>query len=245
MKAKTIMQIRLNKFLASAGVASRRKCDDLITAGKIKVNGEVAIKLGLQIDDENDEVEFDGTVVYPVEKKIYIVVNKPVGFVSTVKDEHDRKTVIDLLPLTERVFPVGRLDYDSTGVLLLTNDGPLSHRLTHPSYEIEKTYHVLLDKIITPRDLYHIEHGIILDNKKTHPCKVSQVRVYDNCSLLSISIHEGRNRQIRRMFEKLEYEVQELDRIRFANIDLSGLKRSEWRHLTKNELSEIKKILEY
>jgi len=238
------MQIRLNKFLASAGVASRRKCDDLIASGKVKVNGEVNTKLGLQIDDENDEVEFEDTVVYPVEKKIYVVVNKPVGFVSTVKDEHDRKTVIDLLPITERVFPVGRLDYDSTGVLLLTNDGPLSHRLTHPSYEIEKTYYVLLDKIISPKDLYNIEHGIMLDGKKTHPCKASQIRVYDNCSLLSISIHEGRNRQIRRMFEALEYEVQDLDRFQFANINLTGLKRGEWRHLSQKELSELKNIVE-
>ena len=238
------MQIRLNKFLASAGVASRRKCDDLIDAGKIKVNGEVTTKLGLRIDDENDEVEYDGTVVYPVQKKIYIVVNKPAGIVSTIKDEHDRKTVIDLLPITERIFPVGRLDYDSTGVLLLTNDGPLSHRLTHPSYEIDKIYHALLDKVITPKDLHHIEHGILLDNKKTHPCKASQVRVYDNCSLLSISIHEGRNRQIRRMFEELDYEVQELDRIRFANIDLSGLKRGEWRHLTKKEIAELLQIVQ-
>ena len=239
------MQIRLNKFLASAGVASRRKCDDLIASGKVKVNGEVITKLGLRIDVENDEVEFESTEVYPVEKKIYDVVNKLFVFLSNVKYEHDRKTVIDLLPITERVFPVGRLDYESTGVLLLTNDGPLSHRLTHPSYEIDKTYHALLDKVITPKDLYHIEHGIMLDNKKTHPCKASQVRVYDNCSLLSISIHEGRNRQIRRMFEALEYEVQELDRIRFANIDLSGLKRGEWRHLSKNELSELKEIVEF
>jgi len=237
------MQIRLNKYLASAGIASRRKCDDLITSGKVKVNGEVITKLGLRIDEGQDEVEFEGTVIYPVEKKLYIVINKPVRFVSTVKDEHDRKTIIDLLPIEERIFPVGRLDYDSTGVLLLTNDGPLSHRLTHPSFEIEKTYYVLLDKVITAKDLYHIEHGIILDGKKTHPCKASQVRVYDNCSLLSISIHEGRNRQIRRMFEALEYEVQELDRIRFANIDLTGLKRGEWRHLTKNEISEIKRIV--
>ncbi len=239
------MQIRLNKFLASAGVASRRKCDDLIASGKVKVNGEVNTKLGLRIDDEQDEVEFEDTIVYPVEKKIYVVVNKPVGFVSTVQDEHDRKTVIDLLPISERIFPVGRLDYDSTGVLLLTNDGPLSHRLTHPSYEIEKTYYVLLDKVITPKDLYHVEHGINLDGKKTHPCKASQVRVYDNCSLLSISIHEGRNRQIRRMFEVLEYEVQELDRIRFANIDLSGLKRGEWRHLIKHEISKLKETVEF
>ncbi len=239
------MKIRLNKFLASAGVASRRKCDELITAGKIKVNGNVTTTLGLQVDDEKDEVAFEDTIVYPVEKKIYIVINKPVGFVSTVKDEHDRKTVIDLIPLSERIFPIGRLDYESTGVLLITNDGPLSHRLTHPSYEIEKVYFVLLDKIVTPKDLYHIEHGIMLDNKKTHPCKVSQVRVYDNCSLLSISIHEGRNRQIRRMFESLEYEVQELDRVQFANIDLKGIKRREWRYLTNKEINELKKIVGY
>jgi 23S rRNA pseudouridine2605 synthase len=237
------MMIRLNKFLASAGVASRRKCDELITAGKVKVNGNVTTTLGLQVDAEKDEVEFEDTVVYPVEKKVYFVVNKPVGFVSTVKDELNRKTVIDLIPGTERIFPVGRLDYDSSGVLILTNDGPLSHRLTHPSYEIDKTYHVLLDKVISPRDLYHVEHGIMLDGKKTHPCKVSQVRIYDNCSLLSISIHEGRNRQIRRMFESLEYEVQDLDRIQFANIDLHGLKRGEWRKLTNKEIIEIKKIV--
>ena len=239
------MMIRLNKFLASAGVASRRKCDELITAGKVKVNGNVTTTLGLQVDDEKDEVEFEGTVVYLAEKKVYFVVNKPVGFVSTVKDELNRKTVIDLIPVTERIFPVGRLDYDSSGVLIITNDGPLSHRLTHPSYEIEKTYYVLLDKVISPRDLYHIEHGIMLDGKKTHPCKVSQIRIYDNCSLLSISIHEGRNRQIRRMFESQGYEVQELDRVLFANIDLKGLKRGEWRHLTTKEISELKKIVEY
>jgi len=236
--------IRLNKFLASAGVASRRKCDELITAGKIKVNGNVTTTLGLQVDDVKDEVEFEGTVVYPVEKKIYIVINKPVGFVSTVKDEHDRKTVIDLIPISERIFPVGRLDYDTSGVIILTNDGPLSHRLAHPSYEIEKIYYVLLDKVVSPKDFYNIEHGIMLDNKKTHPCKVSQIRVYDNCSLLSISIHEGRNRQIRRMFESLDYEVQELDRVQFANINLTGLKRGEWRYLTKKEITELKKIVD-
>lgn len=239
------MQLRLNKFLANAGIASRRKCDVFISEGKVKVNGIVVTKLGTKVDPENDRIEFDNRPVNIFEKKIYILLNKPTGIVTTVKDELNRNTVLDLIPVSERIYPVGRLDYDSSGVLLLTNDGKLSHRLTHPSYEIQKIYHVLLDRVIRAKDLYHFEHGIILDNKKTYPCKATQVRIYDNCSLLRIDIHEGRNRQIRRMFEAIGYEVQELNRIAFANLDLHGLKPGEWRYLTKKELDELKQLVDY
>ncbi len=237
------MLIRLNKFLATAGIASRRKCDDLIVAGKVKINGSIVTKLGTKINEETDNVEFEGNPVSINQKMIYVVLNKPVDIITSLKDEYHRNTVVDLIPISERIYPVGRLDYETSGVLLLTNDGGLSHRLMHPSYEIDKTYHALLDRVIKPKDLYNFERGILLDNKQTHTCKASQIRVYDNCSLLSITIHEGRNRQIRRMFEEIGYEVQELERIAFANLDLRDLKQGEWRHLTKSELAEIKQLV--
>ncbi|MFC2089070.1 pseudouridine synthase [Calditrichota bacterium] len=239
------MEIRLNKFLATAGIASRRKCDEHISSGKVKVNGKIVTKLGIKVDPENDSIEFENTLINIIQKKIYILLNKPTAVVTTVKDELNRNTVLDLIPISERIYPVGRLDYESSGALLLTNDGNLSHRLAHPSYEVNKIYHVLLDRVISAKDLYHFEHGILLDNKKTYPCKASQIRVYDNCSLLSINIHEGRNRQIRKMFEAIGYEVQELNRVVFANLDLHGLKQGEWRYLTKKELAEIKLLVNY
>jgi len=239
------MEIRLNKYLATAGIASRRKCDEYILAGKIKVNGEIVTQLGTKIVEGKDTVEFENTPILIVEKKIYILLNKPAGIVTTVQDEHNRNTVVDIIPIEERIYPVGRLDFNTTGALLLTNDGNLSHRLMHPSYEINKTYNVLLDRIITARDLYHIQHGIDLDGKKTHPCKAEQIRVYDNCSVIAMTIHEGRNRQIRRMFEAIGYDVQELDRVVYANLSLHGLKRGEWRYLNSNELDELKDLVNY
>ena len=231
--------MRLNKFLAKSGVASRRKCDEFIVAGRVKLNGRVVQTLGLRIDESADEIKFDDKRVnLPVEFK-YLLLNKPAGYITTASDEFDRRTVLDLIPLEERVFPVGRLDYETTGLLLLTNDGELSNQLIHPRYKIEKTYHVLLDKLIKPVALYHLEQGVDLDGKKTAPCKIQQIRARDNCSLLEIKIHEGRNRQIRRMFESFEYQVDELDRIAFGPLTIAGLKRGEWRNLTPGELESL------
>ena len=235
--------MRLNKYLASAGIASRRKCDDLITAGRIKVNGKVVSELGTRIDETADEVRYDNRVVKFDKQYKYILLNKPTGYVSTVKDEYRRPTVVDLVPVENRVFPVGRLDYDTSGLLLLTNDGQLTNLLLHPKYKVEKIYHVLLDKLIKPVARYHLEQGIELEGKRTGPCKIEQIRVIDNCSLLEIRIREGRNRQIRKMFDAYGYRVESLDRIGFGPLTLSGLKRGEWRPLTRFEIAKLKEYM--
>ncbi len=232
--------IRLNKYLANAGIASRRKCDDLITAGRIKVNGEIITELGYRIDETTDKVHYDDHLVKTDKHYKYILLNKPAGYVSTLHDEYDRPTILDLVTVNERIFPVGRLDYDSTGLLLLTNDGGLTNMLLHPRFKVEKIYHVLLDKLIKPVALYHLEQGVELDEKRTSPCKIRQIRVIDNCSLLEVRIREGWKRQIRRMFDLFGYRVESLERIAFGPLTLTGLKRGEWRLLTRQEVAKLK-----
>jgi 23S rRNA pseudouridine2605 synthase len=155
--------IRLNKFLAAAGIGARRKCDDYIVAGRVQINGEVVKKLGVQINELSDIVSFDGKQVILKTDYLYLMLNKPTGIVSTVSDELQRPTVLDLIPLEERIYPVGRLDQESTGLVFLTNDGELANKLIHPRYKIPKTYHVLLDRVIRPKDAYHFERGLMLD----------------------------------------------------------------------------------
>jgi 23S rRNA pseudouridine2605 synthase len=237
--------MRLNRYLAQAGVASRRKCDEIILQGKVTVNGEKVVELGVRVDEIQDKITFDGSPVNLPHNFKYIILNKPAGYITTAKDEFNRHTVLDLIPLEERIFPVGRLDYDTTGVLLLTNDGELSNQLIHPKYKFEKTYHALLDKLVKPVAIYHLQQGVELDGKKTAPCKIHQIRVVDNCSLLEIKIHEGRNRQIRRMFELFEYQVDKLDRIAFGPLTLAGLKRSEWRYLRRTEIEKLRENIHF
>ena len=232
--------IRLNKFLASAGIGSRRKCDDYITAGKVSVNGRVVQKLGVRIDELKDRISFEGTDVTLKKDLLYIILNKPKGIITSASDEYKRNTVVDLIPLEERIFPVGRLDRDTTGLIVLTNDGELTNRLIHPKYKIPKTYHVLLNKIFQPKDKYHFEHGILLDDSLTAPCKISEIRIIDNCSFVKIVLYEGRKRQIRSMFDQLGYDVVELDRVAFGPLTLGGLKRGQWRYLTKSEIAQLK-----
>jgi 23S rRNA pseudouridine2605 synthase len=234
------MLVRLNKFLAAAGIASRRKCDDLIMAGKVKVNNEIISTVGVRIDDEKDVVEYDGSPVYKQMNYVYILMNKPKEVLTTAEDQFSRRTVLDLVPVEERIWPVGRLDYMSTGLLILTNDGILSNRLIHPKYKVEKKYQVLLDKKIRPVDLYHFEHGLELDGKITLPCKAVEIRIIDNNSFLEVTLREGRNRQIRRMFEILNYEVQELNRIGFGSLTLTGVQPGAWRHLSEKEIALLK-----
>jgi len=232
--------IRLNKYLASAGIGSRRKCDDYIVEGKVSVNGKVVQSRGIRIDELNDIVTFEGNEVKIKKDFLYVILNKPKGIITSASDEYDRNTVVDLIPLEERIFPIGRLDQDTTGLLILTNDGELTNRLIHPKYKIQKTYHVLLNKIIHPKDIYHFERGIILDGKKTAPCKLSEIRIIDNCSFLEVILYEGRKRQIRRMFDELGYVVVELDRIAFGPLTLAGIKRGEWRYLYRSEIEKLK-----
>lgn len=240
---KSEREIRLNRFLAQCGVGSRRKCDEYIAEGRVKVNGQVVDQMGVKIDPENDRVEFDGEVIQPSRKKVYILLNKPLKTVTTAKDEARRKTVLDLIQLDERVFPVGRLDYDTTGALLLTNDGDMAYYLAHPRYEISKIYWVLLDKRMRPIDLHHFRQGIELDGKKTAPCKAEEFRIIDNCSYLEVELHEGRNRQIRRMVEALGYKVRELHRVEFAGLRVDGLRPGQWRLLTPPEVKRLRSIV--
>ncbi len=237
--------MRLNKFLAHAGIASRRKCDDLIVAGHVTVNGERITQVGVVIDETKDRVTFKGQSVTLKEHFVYVLLNKPKGTVTTANDEFDRRTVVDLIEVPERIYPVGRLDYETSGVLLLTNDGDLTHKLLHPNYKVEKVYHALIDRVIRPIDLHKFRNGIELDGVKTQPCQVREMQIKNNGSFLEIILKEGRNRQIRRMFEVLGYKVETLQRISFAGIRAGRLQPGEWRYLTPIEEKRLKEGVDY
>ncbi|RMF61684.1 MAG: rRNA pseudouridine synthase [Calditrichaeota bacterium] len=236
--------IRLNRYLAICGVGSRRSCDNYIKAGKVTVNGETVTQMGVRIDPEKDVVCFEGQEVRAPQQFIYILMNKPLRTVTTVKDEKRRKTVIDLLKLPERLFPVGRLDYYTTGALLITNDGELAYYLMHPRFQVSKVYRVLLNKLIRPIDLHKFQNGVELDGRLTAPCKATELRRIDNRSYLEVELHEGRNRQIRRMFDVLGYQVEELHRYSFAGLTVNDLKPGEWRELTSEEIQQLKQLVE-
>lgn len=236
-------KIRLNRFLALCGLGSRRKCDELIASGVVRVNGKVIIEMGARIDPENDLVEFQFDKVQPDQEHLYILMNKPLHTVTTVSDEKKRKTVLDYINTDRRIFSVGRLDFDTTGVLLLTTDGKLTYQLSHPKFQVGKKYRVLLNKRIRPVDLYHFRNGLLLDDKKTAPCKAEEIRIIDNASYMEVELHEGRNRQIRRMFDMLGYHVRKLHRIEFAGLRTDNLKPGEWRILSKSEIRNLKKLL--
>lgn len=250
LTAKTGMNkpelVRLNRFLAMAGIGSRRRCDQYISEGLVSVNGEVVDQLGVRIDPEKDVVKFDGEIIEHQNDQIYILLHKPARTVTTAKDDRKRKTVLDLIATPQRLFPVGRLDFNTTGALLITNDGDLAYHLIHPKFEVTKIYRVLLDSVIKPIDLHHFQNGLMLDDKKTAPCKATELRRMGNCSYMEVELHEGRNRQIRRMFEQLGYKVEELHRINFAGLLVSDLKPGEWRELTKEEVHRLRKtVAEY
>jgi len=235
--------VRLNKYLAMCGVASRRKADELIQQGRVAVNDQVVTQLGVKINPEKDKVTVDGKIVKPEEKLVYIVLNKPKDCITTVKDEKGRRTVLDLVKVKQRIFPVGRLDRNTTGVLLLTNDGELAYRLMHPKYKVEKAYKVAIDKPIKPEDIEKLKRGIMLDGRKTQSCDVYILPNSQNKEL-GITIREGRYRQIRRMFEKLGYKVLKLHRVSFGGITVSGMKRGEWRYLTEKEIKKLKRLVD-
>ena len=233
--------MRLNRFLAMCGLGSRRKCEQFIREGKISVDGKVIDTLGTIIDEDNSTITFEGKKLEQPSKFSYILMNKPNGVVTTAKDELNRKTVLDLLPTSVRVFPVGRLDKNTTGVLLLTNDGGLAYKLTHPKYSIDKVYQVILKNEITDQDKAKLQSGILLEDGITSPCKV-KINTKDRRKI-EITIHEGRKRQIRRMLKSLGYSVLKLERLQFAILTTSDLKIGEWRYLTKNEIRELKALL--
>lgn len=231
--------VRLNRFIGMSGICSRREADELIMAGEVKVNGEVIDQLGSKVTPATDVVELNGQVLKG-EKKVYIIMNKPKGYVTTTEDPHAERTVIDLLKgaCKERVYPVGRLDKNTTGVLLLTNDGDLTKELTHPSYEKSKLYHVFLDKEATQDDLNQLSKGITLEDGEIKADDISFVE--GNPAEVGVEIHSGRNRIVRRMFEHLGYDVVRLDRVHFAGMGKMGLRRGFWRYLTPREVATLK-----
>ncbi len=231
--------IRLNKFLAECGVASRRKCDALILEGKVTVNAETVTRLGVQIDEKTDSVKIDGKKLLRSTELEYIILNKPKGYVSTVSDEKSRKTVLNLIDTKNRLFHVGRLDVDTTGLLLLTNDGELSYKLTHPKYEIEKTYEIVLDSFLNSSDKNKLEYGIYLEEGKTSKCKIEYPNM-QNKRLVQITLHQGWKRQVRRMLAKLDYNVLKLKRISMGSMKLNGLRVGAWRKMAMIEVYELR-----
>lgn len=235
---KQIGQMRLNRYIAQSGLCSRREADEYITAGLVTVNGVVVTELGTKVMP-TDEVRFSDSVVKG-EKKVYLVLNKPKGYVTTLDDPHATKTVMDLVKdaCSERIYPVGRLDKNSLGLLIFTNDGDMTRQLTHPSYQKKKIYQVSLDKPLTRADMDKISEGITLEDGEIYADEISYVK--DNKKEVGIEIHSGRNRIVRRIFEHLGYTVQKLDRVYYAGLTKKNLKRGAWRFLTKEEVTRLK-----
>ncbi len=236
---------RLQKILSKAGIASRRASEKLIEEGRVTVNGTVVTQAGTKADPDSDIIEVDGVRITAQERHVYFLLNKPKGFISTAMDERGRRTVLDLLPdVKERVYPIGRLDNNTEGLLLITNDGDLMNGLLHPKYEVEKTYIARLSSIPTESDLEKLRKGIQLDDGPTAPAKA--VLIDRNPALggarVEITIHEGRNRQVRRMFAAIGFDVVALKRIEFAGLNLSGVKRGQYRPLTDIEISHLREL---
>ena len=231
--------IRLNRFISNAGVCSRREADKYITAGVVTVNGQIVTELGTKVSP-SDEVRFDNRLLTP-ERKVYVLLNKPKDVVTTTDDPHAERTVMDLgtAACDERIYPVGRLDKNTTGLLLLTNDGELSKRLTHPSHKVEKVYQVTLDRTVSVADIQKMTDGIDLEDGPIAAAAVSFVEG-DDKDTLGIEIHSGRNRIVRRIFESLGYRVRALDRVSFAGLTKKNLPRGKWRMLSPREVSFLK-----
>lgn len=233
--------MRINKYLASCGVASRRKAEQLIISGKVKVNDIVCTELATDITD-NDKVEVDNKFITLPSNLEYYMLNKPKGYVCSVKDDRNRKTVIELIDTDARIFPVGRLDYDSEGLLILTNDGDLTYKLTHPKNEIAKTYVVKIEGGIESGQIALLKKGVIIDGYKLSPCEV-RIKTQDyKFTKLEVIIHEGRNREIRKMFETVGKNVIFLKRTKIAELSLGGLNRGEYRKLTPSEIKYLKSL---
>ena len=234
--------IRLNKYIANAGICSRREADVLIASGAITVNGEVVTEMGHKVMP-TDEVRY-GDKVLQREKPVYVLLNKPKDYITTTDDERDRANVMELVrdACDERIYPVGRLDRDTTGLLLFTNDGDLTKKLTHPSSQIEKVYMVELDKPFAPVDMETIRNGVELSDGVIVPDDVQYVEDAESKNVVGVTIHSGKNRIIRRMFDALGYEVVKLDRVVFAGLTKKDLRRGYWRFLTKKEVSFLKMI---
>lgn len=233
--------VRLQKYIAMCGKASRRGAEQMITDGRVRVNGECVVQLGTKVEIGADTVAVDGVELTAVKKKYYIMLNKPAGYLSTVSDDFDRPTVIDLLSeeIKTRIFPVGRLDYETEGLLLMTNDGDFAYRVTHPKFELGKTYVATVGAGLTIAGLNKLRRGVRLEEFKTSPAEVELLNSDANKAVVKITIHEGKNRQVRRMFEAIGCRVLDLKRISIGRVELGNLPEGRWRYLTSHEISYL------
>ncbi len=234
--------MRLQKYLAKAGIASRRKSETLIIEGRVSVNNKTITELGTQVDIEKDVVAFDHRTIQMKDQPIYIMLNKPTGYITSVSDEKNRKTVMNLIPIKERIYPVGRLDYHTSGLLLLTNDGRLTYRLTHPKHEVNKKYRVRVKGHPSEASLELLRKGTDLGVYKTSKAAIRTIKSGIDTTLLEVVIHEGKNRIIRRLFESIKHPVIKLKRIAIGNIMLGSLESGEYRNLNKQEVEYLNSI---
>lgn len=246
LKAKNkrvkIMKERLQKYMARCGVASRRRSEEMISSGRVKVNGRKILELGVKIDPEVDKVLVDNKPITVEKRKIYLLLNKPKGYLTTQYDPRGRPTIFDLLKnIKERVFPVGRLDFNTKGLLLLTNDGDFAFALTHPKYKIIKTYHALVKGVPEKKKIIQMRKGLMLTDGMTAPAKVEITNIQNNKAILKIAIHEGRNHQVRRMCLHIGHPVLSLERISIDNLSLSGVPRGKYRYLKSHEVKNLMK----
>ena len=235
-------EIRLQKYLANNGILSRRKAEEAILEGKVKVDGKIVTELGTKVNPTINKVEYEGKLVKPEEEKVYVLLNKPIGYVTTVKDQFDRDIVTDLIKgVKVKLLPVGRLDMYTSGALILTNDGDFIYRVTHPKHEIEKTYNVTLRGIIESTKIEELEKGVKIEDYITKPAKVKILKIDNekNISRIQITIHEGKNRQVRKMCEAVGKKVLALHRAKIGFLDVKDLKIGEWRYLNKKEIEKL------
>lgn len=234
--------MRLQKYLALCGVASRRRSEELIKEGQITVNNNIIQEMGFIIDPDKDVVKVKGKAVVPEEEKLYIMMNKPTGYVTTVSDQFNRSKVTDLVDVKERVYPVGRLDYNTSGLLLLTNDGDLAYRLTHPKFKVEKVYMAKIKGKPTVGEMKCFEAGLKIEDYITSPAKIRIIRELNQETIVEITIREGRNRQVRKMCDAIGHPVTELKRLSIGELQLGDLPLGKWRYLLNKELEYLKNL---
>lgn len=235
--------LRLQKYIAKAGITSRRKAEKLIEEGRVKVNGKIVKEMGIKIDPKQDEVLVDNKKAELEDKKVYILLNKPEGYVTTLSDQFGRPTVVDLIKgVKERIYPVGRLDYDTSGLLLLTNDGNLTNKITHPSNHIDKTYISKIKGRITEEELNKFRKGLDIGDYVTAPAHIEILEKFNRSTLVKIIIHEGKNRQIRRMMDTINHPVIKLKRVSIGKINLQDMSKGNWRYLSMDEIRYLKTL---
>jgi 23S rRNA pseudouridine2605 synthase len=238
-----MMEERLQKVMAELGVASRRKCEELILQGRVKVNGQTVTELGTKVDKQNAVIHVDDIQITNKTDKVYILLNKPIGYITSVQDQFDRPTVLDLVSeIGVRVYPVGRLDYDTEGLLILTNDGDLTYKITHPRHNVTKTYTARVSGHVSEDAIEIFKKGIFIEDYKTAPAKLEIIKYLDNGTIVNITIHEGKNRQVRKMCDAIGHKVVALKRMSIGSLMLNDLKTGQWRYLNNDEIEYLYSI---